>query len=156
MKNEDDVEYCCWKVLRSEVFLKHSDKVRYQLINIANEVPSCPVSQAILYPSAILTVLLGYLKWTSHPVSEESVDDKDTNNAILHIVYWILLLDGTTNLETLRKIRKQKCIPTMVDVLWHRSRGDYGLHAIALELLFEVCRSERLSEEDLGTKSVRT
>lgn len=41
----------------------------------------------------------------------------------------------------------------MVDVLWHRSRGDYELHAIALELLFEVCRSERLSEEDLGTKS---
>ena len=42
----------------------------------------------------------------------------------------------------------------MVDVLWHRSRGDYELHTIALELLFEVCRSERLSEEDLGTKSV--
>jgi hypothetical protein len=59
-------------------------------------------------------------------------------------------LDGQTELETLRKIRKTKCIPTLVDVLWHRSRGDYDLHAIALELMFEVCRSERLSEEDLG------
>ena len=66
-------------------------------------------------------------------------------------MYWVLLLDGNTELETLRKIRKMKCIPTMVTVLWHRSRGDYELHTIALELLFEVCRSERLSEEDLGT-----
>jgi hypothetical protein len=73
------------------------------------------------------------------------------NNARLHIVYWVLLLDGQTELETLRKIRKTKCIPTLVDVLWHRSRGDYDLHAVALELMFEVCRSERLSEEDLGT-----
>ena len=72
------------------------------------------------------------------------------DNARLHVVYWVLLLDGQTELETLRKIRKTKCIPTLVDVLWHRSRGDYDLHAIALELMFEVCRSERLSEEDLG------
>lgn len=73
------------------------------------------------------------------------------DNSRLHVVYWVLLLDGQTELETLRKIRKTKCIPTLVDVLWHRSRGDYDLHAVALELMFEVCRSERLSEEDLGT-----
>jgi hypothetical protein len=63
----------------------------------------------------------------------------------------MLLLDSGREMETLRKIRKMKCIPVMVDVLWNRSRGDYQLHIIALELLFEVCRSERLSEEDLGT-----
>jgi len=39
----------------------------------------------------------------------------------------------------------------MVDVLWKRSKEDFELHTIALELLFEICRSERLSEEDLGT-----
>jgi hypothetical protein len=72
----------------------------------------------------------------------------------LYVVYWILLLDGQTEPETLRKIRKTKCIPTMVDVLWHRSKGDYGLRSVAVELMFEVCRSERLSEEDLGMWSV--
>jgi len=37
-----------------------------------------------------------------------------------------------------------------VDVIWHCSREDYELRIVALELMFEVCRSERLSEEDLG------
>jgi len=60
------------------------------------------------------------------------------------------LLDGQTELETLRKIRKTKCIPNMVEVLWRRSKGDVDLHTIALELMFEVCRSERLSVDDLG------
>lgn len=65
-------------------------------------------------------------------------------------MYWVLLLDGQTELETLRKIRKTKCIPGMVKVLWHRGKGDYEFQMVALELMFEVCRSERLSEEDLG------
>ena len=42
----------------------------------------------------------------------------------------------------------------MVNVLWNRSKDDYDLHIIALELLFEVCRSERLGEEDLGIHSL--
>lgn len=68
----------------------------------------------------------------------------------LYVIYWILLLDGQTEPETLRKIRKMKCIPTMVDVLWRLSKGDYGLRTVAVELMFEICRSERLNEEDLG------
>ena len=48
-----------------------------------------------------------------------------TDIASLYIVYWVLLLDGQTELETLRKIRKMKCIPTMVKVLWQRGKGDY-------------------------------
>lgn len=42
----------------------------------------------------------------------------------------------------------------MVHTLWKRSSGDYDLHAVAIELTFEVCRSERLSDEDLGTDSL--
>ena len=71
----------------------------------------------------------------------------------LHIIYWVLFLDGQTELETLRKIRKTKCIPTIVNVLWRRARGDRDLQFVTLELMFEVCRSERLGEEDLGTQS---
>jgi hypothetical protein len=73
------------------------------------------------------------------------------DNNSLHIAYWVLLLDGQTELETLRKIRKAKCIPNMMDVVWRRSQGDYELHTVALDLMFEVCRSERLSVEDLGS-----
>ena len=40
LRSDDDVEYCCGKLFRSEVFLKNSDKVRYELISIANEVCS--------------------------------------------------------------------------------------------------------------------
>jgi hypothetical protein len=69
----------------------------------------------------------------------------------LHIIYWLLLLDGQAEPETLRKIRKSKFIPTMVNVLWRRADGDTDLQFITLELMFEVCRSERLGEEDLGT-----
>lgn len=71
-------------------------------------------------------------------------------NGKLHIIYWILLLDGQTELQTLRKIRKARCIPTIVDVIWGRSTGDHDLRHISLELMFEVCRSERLNEDDLG------
>lgn len=59
LKNDDDVEYCCWKVLKSEVFQKNSNKARYQLINIANEVSPSSVSQAIPYLRCYFDSLLG-------------------------------------------------------------------------------------------------
>jgi len=37
-----------------------------------------------------------------------------------------------------------------VDVIWHRTGGDFDLRLISLELMYEVSRSERLSENDLG------
>ena len=40
LRSDDDVEYCCGKLFRSEVFLKNREKVRYELISIANEVCS--------------------------------------------------------------------------------------------------------------------
>jgi hypothetical protein len=43
----------------------------------------------------------------------------------------------------------------MVDVLWRRSKEDYALHGVSLELMFEVCRSERLSEDDLCMSMLR-
>lgn len=72
----------------------------------------------------------------------------------LRIIYWVLFLDGQTERETLRKIRKSKCIPSMVNVLWRRAKGDTDLQFITLELMFEVCRSERLGDEDLGGKHI--
>ena len=69
----------------------------------------------------------------------------------LYVIYWILFLDGQTEYDTLRKIRKARCIPQMVNVLWYRTKGDFELHRITMVLMFEVCRSERLSEEDLCT-----
>jgi hypothetical protein len=80
-----------------------------------------------------------------------NLETKD--NAWLYVAYWMLFLDGRTEPQTWRKFRKSKCIPPIVDIIWHRSRGDYELHIIALELMFEVCRSERLSEEDLGKRA---
>ena len=110
-------------MFRSGLFIRNSDAVRSELIEIVNEVN----------------------------IWEERIDEKpSTSNASLHIIYSVLLLDGQTELETLRKIRKSKCIPTMVTTLWKRSQEDYDLHTVGLELMFEVCRSERLSEEDLG------
>jgi hypothetical protein len=43
----------------------------------------------------------------------------------------------------------------MGDVLWRRARTDYVLRFVSLELMYEVCRIERLSEEDLGLCSIR-
>jgi hypothetical protein len=123
---DEDVEQCCAKLFRSEMFIQNADVARYELISIACEVDS---------------LMLGNLK-------------EATENASLYVVYWVLLLDGQTELETLRKIRKTKCVPSIVDVLWHRSRGDFELHTIALELMYELCRSQRLSDDDLGRHRV--
>jgi hypothetical protein len=43
----------------------------------------------------------------------------------------------------------------MVDVFWRQAKGDYELQIVTLELMFEVCRSERLSEEDLCSRPSR-
>ena len=40
LRSDDDIEYCCGKLFRSEVFAKNGEKVRYELISIANEVSS--------------------------------------------------------------------------------------------------------------------
>lgn len=38
LATEEDVELCCDRLFRSELFIKNSDGVRYGLISIANEV----------------------------------------------------------------------------------------------------------------------
>ena len=131
LASEEDVEHCCAALFDSQLFIHNADKVRYELIDIAKTVR----------PLFARTTRLIRTK-------KELVDVNS-----LHIIYWVLFLDGQTELETLRKIRKTKCIPTMVNVLWRRARGDRDLQFVTLELMFEVCRSERLGEEDLGTQT---
>jgi len=125
------VERCCAALFRSQLFVQNADKVRYELIDIAKTVHLLCARTARLMRGEKELVAVN----------------------CLHIIYWLLFLDGQTELETLRKIRKTKCIPTMVNVLWRRARGDTDLQFVTLELMFEVCRSERLGEEDLGTQN---
>ena len=57
LKSDEDVEYCCDRLLQSEVFQRESDKVRYELISIANEVlpPNVP---------GLPRILLEYRNWS--------------------------------------------------------------------------------------------
>jgi hypothetical protein len=43
---EEDVEQCCAKLFRSELFIKNSDVARYELISIANEV--CTLKKGLM------------------------------------------------------------------------------------------------------------
>jgi hypothetical protein len=38
LSTDEDAEFCCAKLFRSELFIQNADKVRYELISIANEV----------------------------------------------------------------------------------------------------------------------
>ena len=49
LSNDEDVEQCCAKLFRSELFIRNADAVRYELISIANEV----------YPSKIVLIAGG-------------------------------------------------------------------------------------------------
>ena len=38
LATDEDAEYCCTRFFCSELFIRNSDQVRYELISIANDV----------------------------------------------------------------------------------------------------------------------
>ncbi|KAK9236303.1 hypothetical protein V1525DRAFT_407396 [Lipomyces kononenkoae] len=65
------------------------------------------------------------------------------------IIGVILLLDGRAHVDTFEMMAEEEACRLVIDVLWHRR--DYGprLHQIFLELLYEMCRVQRLQFSDM-------
>ncbi|KAK9367355.1 hypothetical protein V1509DRAFT_647853 [Lipomyces kononenkoae] len=65
------------------------------------------------------------------------------------IIGVILLLDGRVHVDTFEMMTEEQACRVVIEVLWHRR--DYGprLHRIFLELLYEMCRVQRLQYSDM-------
>lgn len=73
-------------------------------------------------------------------------DEADT----LHLAASILLFDGRANEATLEMMQAENAFPRLVELI-RSKRDDAPLHRLLLELLFEMCRIQKLSREDLIT-----
>ncbi|KXL44599.1 hypothetical protein M433DRAFT_68114 [Acidomyces richmondensis BFW] len=73
-------------------------------------------------------------------------DEADT----LQLAASILLFDGRANEATLEMMQAENAFPRLVELIRNK-REDAPLHRLLLELLFEMCRIQRLSRDDLVT-----
>ncbi|KAK9473723.1 uncharacterized protein V1510DRAFT_402013 [Dipodascopsis tothii] len=61
----------------------------------------------------------------------------------------VLLLDGRQHVDTFEMMEEESACRLMVDVLWRTRETDPRLHSIMLELVYELCRVQRLQRADL-------
>ncbi|KAK9448055.1 uncharacterized protein V1518DRAFT_375874, partial [Limtongia smithiae] len=67
----------------------------------------------------------------------------------LLLIGLLLLLDGRTDVSTFVMMEDNEACGTIIDVLWHRREDDRRLRVCYLELLYEMCRVQRLQFSDL-------
>ena len=68
----------------------------------------------------------------------------------MHIAAAILLFDGRASETTFEMIQAEGTFPRLVELIRDKRDDDNGLHKLALDLLFEMSRMQKLSREDLS------
>lgn len=61
----------------------------------------------------------------------------------------VLLLDGRNNVDTFEMMEEEAACRVMVHVLWNLKGSEPRLHRIFIELLYELCRVQKLQRDDL-------
>ena len=70
--------------------------------------------------------------------------------ATLHLIASFLLFDGRQNEATFEMMNHEECFPRLLELVKQGKKNDARLHRMLLELLYEMSRMQRLSEEALG------
>ncbi|KAK9462885.1 uncharacterized protein V1516DRAFT_671392 [Lipomyces oligophaga] len=61
----------------------------------------------------------------------------------------VLLLDGRKHNDTFEMMQEEEVCPVVIDIVWHCRAVDHRLHECYLEILYEMCRVQRLRFCDL-------
>jgi hypothetical protein len=74
---------------------------------------------------------------------------EEDESAVIHMISSILLHDGRYEEQTFEMMNAEGCFPRLLELI--RSRGDENrmLYRSLLQLLYEMCRMQRLSQEEL-------
>lgn len=70
--------------------------------------------------------------------------------ATLHLIASFLLFDGRGNEATFEMMNNEGCFPRLLELVKQGKNADSRLHRMFLELLYEMSRVQRLSEEELS------
>lgn len=68
----------------------------------------------------------------------------------LHLAAAFLLLDGRQHETAFELMNKEGAFPRLAQLIKERVDDEMGFHRLLLELLYEMCRIQRLSQEDLS------
>ncbi|KAK9380070.1 uncharacterized protein V2V93DRAFT_310843, partial [Kockiozyma suomiensis] len=61
----------------------------------------------------------------------------------------LLLVDGRQHTDTFQMMGEENSCPVVIELLWHRKDEEPRVHPCFLELLYEMCRVQRLQSSDL-------
>lgn len=82
-------------------------------------------------------------------ISHLILDESDIATKIL--IGIVLLLDGELHQSTLEMMHEEKATVAVIDILWKDRHSNMRLHRIYLELLYELCRVQRLRSTELSS-----
>jgi hypothetical protein len=61
----------------------------------------------------------------------------------------VLLVDGRLHKSTLEMMQEEAACELVINTLWHGRSKDHRLHRIYLELLYEMCRVQKINRKEL-------
>lgn len=76
---------------------------------------------------------------------------QDTSNPRLHLVASILLYDGREAQKVFENLLEEGLFEKLVGIVYEKRGDDPAMWAVALDLLYEMSRMQRLRAQDLGT-----
>ena len=129
MQNDDDIARCSYKLLESTLFAAQKDYVRRQIVYGLLQV--LPVKHQ------------NVARLIDNPPQEDAAD-------VLLLLTSFLLLDGRQNESTFEMMNEEGIFLRLLELIQSIKDGDFGLHRMLLELLYEMSRIQRLRIEDLS------
>lgn len=77
------------------------------------------------------------------------VEKDDFNLSQTIFIGAFLLIDGRAHSSTLEMMQEESAMTCIIENLWHRKDDSLILHRILLELLYEMCKVQKLALQDL-------
>lgn len=119
-----------------------------QYLTTDEEVSKCGYE---LINSSIFSKNRGYVR--RKLISLLILDELDYQTKAL--IGAVLLIDGKRHQSTLEMLQEEAASSVVISILWHDRNKSLLLHRIYLELLFEMCKVQKLRQSDLEKISIK-
>lgn len=101
----------------------------------------------LLYASPLFTEHTAYIR--RQLIYSLLQDDEPTH---LRIAVTFLLADARENEQTFDLLNNEGCFPRLIDLIAHPHRDEESVHRTLMELLYELARVQKITNDDLSMK----
>lgn len=99
----------------------------------------------LLYASSLFSQNAAYIR---QQLVYCLLQEDDINVVRISVIF--LLSDARENEHTFELLNKENAFPRLIDLIAHPKENEESLHRILMELLYELCRVQTITNDDLS------